>query len=212
MKSRRRRIVWASMTMIFVAVIAVGFILWHNGYRAYVIHTGSMVPTADPGDLVIDRPASAALEPGQIITFRHSSAPDLVTHRITDITASGGIHTKGDANPTPDTWTINPDMVVGAVGWHVPHLGYLVVYLRQPAGFGSIFVGLIGLVLLWGMFFPPTTSPNELPPRMPGSVRTHGDHRHRRTKPLPGPMDVSAVTVELPAPEINPLGCDVVTH
>ena len=91
----------------FASVVAVGFGFWHSGYRAYVIHTGSMESTLMPGDLIIDRPVTGELQPGEIITFRHSAGPDLVTHRITDITAAG-IHTKGDANRSADVWLINP--------------------------------------------------------------------------------------------------------
>ncbi len=152
--STRRRLGSAIAAIIFVGLLAVGFGFWHNGYRAYVIHTGSMAPAADAGDLIIDRPASGPYHTGQIITFRHSAAPDLVTHRIVDITA-GLIHTKGDANPTPDAWNIPAKLVQGTVQWKLPRFGYLVVFVQQPAGFASLFTVTIGLILLWRLFFSP---------------------------------------------------------
>ena len=36
------------------------------------------------------------------------AAPDVVTHRVVEVTAGGIIHTKGDANATADVWDIRP--------------------------------------------------------------------------------------------------------
>jgi signal peptidase len=141
-----------TLTCLLLALLATGAGLLHNGYRLYVVHTGSMVPTYRPGDVVIDRPGQQ-VKPGQVITFRHSAAPDLVTHRVTEISAAGIIHTKGDANPTADVWDIRPDMVRGSVAWHVPLLGYLLVFLKQPAGIGALASSLLALIMLWSLFF-----------------------------------------------------------
>ncbi len=149
-----RRVTWGVLSLVFISALAVGFGFWRAGYRAYVIHTGSMESTLVPGDLIIDRPATDGYGAGQIITFRHSAGPDLVTHRITDITATG-IHTKGDANRSADVWEIPPASVQGSVRWQLPGFGYAVTFLKQPTGFAAVVCALIGLMLLWGLFFPP---------------------------------------------------------
>jgi len=150
----RHRVAWTFVVLLFVALIGVGVLGWQQGYRAYVIHTGSMTPTLVPGDLIIDRPATGhRLQPGDVITFRHSAAPDLVTHRITDV-ATSGIHTKGDGNRTADVWTIAPHWVQGIEQARLPKLGYVAVYLKQPTGLASLAAVLIGLTLLWQLFFP----------------------------------------------------------
>jgi signal peptidase len=156
---------------LLLALLATGAVLAHSGYRLYIVHTGSMTPTLMPGDAVIDRP-SRQIKPGQVITFRHSAAPDVVTHRVTEVTAGGLIHTKGDANPTADVWDIRPDMVRGSVAWHAPRLGYLLVFLKQPAGIGALASSLLALSLLWSLFFG----------RQPAArtVAGAGQTRHRR--------------------------------
>jgi signal peptidase len=146
-----RMLRWA-LPGLLLALLATGAVLAHSGYRLYIVHTGSMTPTFKPGDAVIDRP-SRQIKPGQVITFRHSAAPDVVTHRVTEVTAAGLIHTKGDANPTADVWDIRPDMVRGSVAWQVPRLGYLLVFLKQPAGIGALAGSLLALSLLWSLFF-----------------------------------------------------------
>jgi signal peptidase len=146
----------ATIIAVIVGIGATGAWLWHSGYRAYVVHTGSMSPTYKPGALVIDKPAKDGYRPGQVITFHHSAqTTDVVTHRITDITSTGLIHTKGDANRTADVWDIRPDQVRGTVVAGVPFGGFVVVYLQQPAGIASAILALMALILLWGLWFPP---------------------------------------------------------
>jgi signal peptidase I len=129
-----------------------------HGHRVYVVHTGSMEPTYMPGDVVIDGPAPTTLHRGEAITFRHSDlTTDVVTHRVADVLPNGLIETKGDANPTKDAWQIRPDQVQGKVVTKVAKLGYLIVFLKQPAGIGSLATAVLTIVLLWGLFFPPET-------------------------------------------------------
>ncbi|MGH8961606.1 MAG: signal peptidase I [Jatrophihabitantaceae bacterium] len=149
-----RRITIAVVSLAILGLVGTGVSFWLRGYRVYVIHTGSMSPTYRPGDIVVDGPHPQAVRPGQVITFRHSAlTTDVVTHRVTQVTPEG-INTKGDANRTPDAWTIRPNQVKGRVLFGVRNLGYLLVYLKQPAGIGSIATAVFGLLLLWRMFFP----------------------------------------------------------
>ena len=48
---------WALLACV-LAVVVTGAGYWHAGYRVYIVHTGSMMPTYDPGDIVIDKPAA----------------------------------------------------------------------------------------------------------------------------------------------------------
>jgi signal peptidase len=151
---RTKRVVLGISALLLASVVATGFVLWHKGYRAYVIHTGSMVPTDNPGDLVIDKAADRSqLHAGDVITFRHDLTPDVVTHRIKWF-KHGVIKTKGDANRTPDAWFIRPNEVEGTVATTVPKLGYVVVYFQQTTGIASAMTAVLSLIFLWGLFFP----------------------------------------------------------
>lgn len=148
-------------TVGIAAVVGPAAVLWHQGYRMYVVHTGSMTPTYPPGTVVVDRPPSASYRAGEVITFRHSDlTTDVVTHRVVGVTAAG-IHTKGDANTTPDPWTIRPNQVQGQTILGVRRAGYVAVYFQQPAGIASIVTLLAGAMLLWGLFFPPDGDPDQ---------------------------------------------------
>jgi signal peptidase len=138
----------------------------HEGYRLYVVKTGSMLPTYAAGDVVVDRPVAGTLTRGDVITFQISAAGDLVTHRYTHSDRDGRVHTKGDNNSTADAWALRADQVRGVVERHVPNLGYLVVFLRQPAGIGGVMTSALSVVLLWGLCFPAQTGAATVPEQM----------------------------------------------
>lgn len=166
-----RRAAFGLAVLLALAVIGTASALYAQGYRAYVVHTGSMSPTYRPGSLVIDRPANGHYQRGEVITFRHSEGnDDLVTHRVVAVTPKG-IHTKGDANRTADVWTIPTDQVQGSVIVGLPYLGFLMVYLQQPRGVASVATTSICVVLLWGLFFAPE-APSAANRREPGPATT----------------------------------------
>jgi signal peptidase len=167
-----RRLRATLIALLFVGVAATALLTLTHGHRIYVVHTGSMEPTYMPGDVVIDGPAPKTLHRGEPITFRHSDlTTDVVTHRVADVLPNGLIETKGDANATKDAWQIRPDQVQGSVVGKVSKLGYFIVFLRQPAGIASLATGVLGIVLLWGLFFPAEAEPERQ--SVPGP-------RHRR--------------------------------
>jgi signal peptidase len=146
-----------ALLLVATAVLAVGgAATWfsHEGYRLYVVKTGSMSPTYDAGDVVIDKPASAGYRPGDVLTFQISAAGDLVTHRLTHLDKAGQVHTKGDNNKTADSWSLRPEQVRGVVDGHVANLGYLIVFMRQPAGIAGVMTSTLSMLLLYGLCFP----------------------------------------------------------
>ncbi|HET7386939.1 MAG TPA: signal peptidase I [Nocardioidaceae bacterium] len=142
-----------AVVLVVVGLAAGVGLMYHDGYRAYVVHTGSMSPTIPSGDLVIDKPARDGFHAGDVITFRHGQGADLVTHRMVAMTKQG-VRTKGDGNRTADVWNIRPAQVEGVVATHLPDMGYLVVFMQHPTGIAGTVLAGISLLLLWGVFFP----------------------------------------------------------
>jgi signal peptidase I len=148
-----RRVAVVAALLILTGVVGTATTFWLQGYRLYVVHTGSMSPTYKPGDVVIDAPAAGHYRPGEVLTFRHSAlTDDVVTHRVVGVQPDG-LHTKGDANRSADAWTIRPDQVQGRVVFSVRGLGYLAVYFKQPAGIASLATVAVAVLLLWRLFF-----------------------------------------------------------
>ena len=131
------------------------------GRPLLAVATGSMSPTFNPGDLILDTPVSGRaadrLQRGEVITFRSSAysiagRPILITHRIYAVVtnpATGGVayRTKGDANNTPDPGLVAPAAVVGIYrGWRIPYGAYVLNYLHGPVPFVTLVVLLVALL------------------------------------------------------------------
>jgi signal peptidase I len=155
---RRRwagRLLLATLLLALAGTIGAGAWARHEGYQAYVVHTGSMSPGLPPGDLLIDKRATAPYHDGQVVTFKVPQGPGsdpVVTHRIYALHGEQ-LRTKGDANTTPDEHRVPTRDVVGEVMFKIPYGGYVLVYLSQVTGWLSIVTVLLTITFAWGMFF-----------------------------------------------------------
>jgi signal peptidase I len=152
----RRIVIWSIIATLAVGIFG-GALVWHDGFRAYAIKTGSMTPTYPTGSLILDRPADGSTPAvGDVVTFRTRAG--LVSHRVNAL-KDGGIETKGDANRTSDVGIVPVADVAGEVFWGTAHLGYVFVFFQQPAGVASLVLLAISIWCAWTAFFPSTEKP-----------------------------------------------------
>jgi signal peptidase len=130
------------------------------GYQRYVITTGSMTGTYDPGSIVFDRNVPTdRLAVGDAITYQppmSSGIDHLVTHRIVSIkhTKTGTVYrTKGDANPQRDPWTFQLTQdEQPVVRYSVPYAGRVFLALADRhtrmllIGIPAALIALLSLV------------------------------------------------------------------
>ena len=111
------------------------------------VSSGSMVPTLNVGDLIVVRGVEPQLvSVGQIIVFHSPRDRDmLIVHRVVGVNSQGGrlyFETKGDNNPTRDSWSPYPGVpetyLVGVVIGKVAYLGYVILALKEPLGMAAI--------------------------------------------------------------------------
>src|SRR4051812_6712279 len=101
-----RRVAAVTLTLIVAALAVLLLLPALLGYERYVITTGSMTGTYDPGSLVYDKVVPVEdLRVGDVITYAPpvgATRAPLVTHRIagisTDAEGTRYFRTKGDAN------------------------------------------------------------------------------------------------------------------
>lgn len=158
--------VWGQRVLLALALsllLLLGVLPRLGLYRPVTVLSGSMRPTFSPGDMVIDTPEPVRdVRVGQVISYQVPVGIHQVeTHRIVRI-ISGGAHpvvqTQGDANNHVDPWTAQLD---GTTAWRmrtvIPHLGYIVNFLRAPAlRTAAVIVvpallALIVLLEIWGL-------------------------------------------------------------
>lgn len=114
-----------------------------NGVALYIVSSGSMEPTISTGSLVLVR-EKAEYAVGDIVTFGADRAESIpTTHRIVGERLQDGefvYEMQGDANEEPDAQLRAPEEIIGQVVFHVPFLGYVLDFARQPLGFVLLIV------------------------------------------------------------------------
>jgi signal peptidase len=115
------------------------------GLHVLAVRSGSMQPAIGPGDLVIARaaPAAGAVR-GDVVTFADPGRGGRwVTHRVTGVEPAGNglmFHTRGDANPAGEAWSVPAGGTVLAT--------VAVVALRGPASAAAALLAAAVVVLL----------------------------------------------------------------
>lgn len=131
-----------SVAVVAAVLLTAAVLFLSAGGRWFVVETPSMGEAAPVGTLVLDLPVDVStLHVGDIVSFETDANPGVVyTHRIIDVDADGGLHTRGDINGATDPWTLTQENVVGTPAVLVPNLGWL---------FRAAPLLLIGTLVIW---------------------------------------------------------------
>lgn len=115
---------------------------------ARVVQSGSMEPAIPAGSVIFIIPSNE-YGIGDVVTFRRGDIRTPTTHRIVDIDEeTGSFITQGDANRTKDRNPITEDAILGSVRFHIPFLGYVINFARQP--FGLLLLVIIPTAVIAG--------------------------------------------------------------
>lgn len=142
-------------------VLAVGL---PNAFHAksLTVMSGSMEPTISTGDVVVAQQISPMdARVGDIVSFRDPLEHDrIITHRVREIHVVKGkmeFVTKGDANTNTEHWAVPQDGTIGRVAFHVPRLGYFMVWIHSTFGLLLLIVLptlVLGATELWHIWRP----------------------------------------------------------
>jgi signal peptidase I len=96
--------------------------------KARVVLTGSMMPTINPGDIILTTPVkNVTPKTGSIVAYVgrrfDGTAVGVFSHRIIGGDATNGFIVKGDHNPAPDTQRPKPEDITGVVIFVIPIIG-----------------------------------------------------------------------------------------
>lgn len=110
-----------------------------------------MEPSLGSGDLVVlrDRQSYGV---GDVVTYRvpegTPGAGQLVIHRVTGGSASGGFVTQGDNRDEADEWMPTADDIAGSQWFTVPGLGALLARLTDPSLVAALAGGVAVVVVM----------------------------------------------------------------
>ncbi len=114
-------------------ILAFGLTMRLADLHFQTVLSGSMRPSASPGDLAVTQGVPvASIHVGDVIAFVPPTQTRAVLHRVATL-QDGVITTKGDANNAPDPWHV---ALTGTTAYRlvavVPYAGWL-TELAQPA-------------------------------------------------------------------------------
>jgi signal peptidase I len=129
-------------------------------YETFFVRSGSMEPTIETGSMIFLTKVDASdLDKGDIITFDRPDKPGtLVTHRIFSVETNDQgrfFRTKGDANGTPDPWSVPASGTGWRYSFNIPKVGFVFGYLGTArARFAllaipAVLLGALSLVDIW---------------------------------------------------------------
>ena len=103
------------------------------GWRSDVILSGSMSPALEPGDVVVSAPVQAGeVHVGDIVVVDDPARPGhTLVHRVDSLRPDGALTTRGDANTSPDSTSVDVADVLGRGRLRVPGVGMVSVWFQQ---------------------------------------------------------------------------------
>ena len=130
--------------------------------KSLTVMSGSMAPTISTGDVVVAQQISPMdARVGDIVSFRDPLEHDrVITHRVRAIHVVKDeveFVTKGDANTNTEHWAVPEDGTIGRVAFHVPRLGYFMVWIHSTFGLLLLIVLpalILGATELWNIWRP----------------------------------------------------------
>lgn len=133
---------------VLLAILLLGSLVPFMGYQIRIVESGSMAPTMPLGSALIVHPVETYAI-GDVVTYQRIGEVEVTTHRIvgeqSDPDEGTMYTTQGDANNVADQRLVATREIIGKVIYHVPYLGFLLDFARQPIGF----ILLIGLPAFW---------------------------------------------------------------
>jgi len=158
-------------SLIVLAIILGAVVGFWFGLKTYfrtenpllAVASDSMVPTLKTGDLIVVQGGFnvsdivAEYDTGDIIVFYSPYSPsELIVHRAVEKHSSNGelfLKTRGDNNPSTDSWEVFDSHLVGKVVFSVPYIGHIPLFVRTPTGM-TIIVILIVILIIAEIAFP----------------------------------------------------------
>ncbi len=157
-KRLQKRVTNALLIFIALIVAVIPAVLTSQyGFGFSPILTGSMEPSARPGDLYLTRLVEASsLQVGDIIAINNQITGTYYSHRIHEMREMNGairIITKGDANESPDRdpFMVSPVSEISKAIKVIPNIGRPMVYMntvqgRQAAATFLVVANILGLI------------------------------------------------------------------
>lgn len=134
--------VFIAMMLAIAGLLVASMLPIPGNIELKIVKSGSMEPRIPTGSLVIVKPMQD-YGIGDVITFGADTKTEIpTTHRVigyeSDADGRSIYRTKGDANEDEDANPVARGEVIGKVVLHLPYVGFVLDFARQPLGFALL--------------------------------------------------------------------------
>lgn len=116
------------------------------GKKAFIIVSGSMIPTIQIGDVVVIQDSNSA-NTGEIIAFRRDT--NVIVHRVIkemNVNGKTMYQTQGDNNNTADLELVDMQNIEGVYITKIPWIGNVLMFVYNNLAFVVVVIVLILIV------------------------------------------------------------------
>ena len=113
------------------------------GTKAFVIISGSMIPSIDIGDVVVVK-EKENVQVEDVIAFRRDSS--VIVHRVIkemQINGKQMFQTKGDNNNVADSELVDTKAIEGVMIGKIPFVGYILMWM-----YNNLSIVIVGIVII----------------------------------------------------------------
>lgn len=151
-KSRQHSKVSVLAFLVLLVVSGTGLALWRfQSVQVLSVESASMAPEIKRGDAVVIQPVTFNdLKVDDVVSYRSPADQSvIVTHRVVAVERNWNqLITKGDNAARIDT-PLPPSEIIGRVQARVKYLGFVLNFLRSPAGLiVGVYIPALIIVLL----------------------------------------------------------------
>lgn len=149
--------------VLFISLLLMSmfFVLFYcfNGFRVFIITSGSMQPALKPGSLIVTKPQTR-YSSGQIIVYslasksfsdRQNNKSPIVSHRVHSTYSLQGESiyvTKGDANSLEDLSHVKQSQIIGRVWLSFPLVGLLLAWTHERLSLYPLIILVVFLTII----------------------------------------------------------------
>jgi len=135
-----------------LTLLSLLIIVLQKDLSLFTVTGDSMSPALPAGSIAIVQPvAGSEISTDDIIAYHAPGGRGTtVTHRVVEVTNEGeslSFQTAGDGNDNSDKSPVPSENVVGKVIFHIPYVGFVLSFVKQPVGY-CLLIGLPALVII----------------------------------------------------------------
>lgn len=135
--------IFFALLLIILFLVASPLLPTKKYISTYVVATGSMEPAIKTGSVVFSTQSNNIQNENVIVFTSPLDANTIIIHRVIDTEEYEGVSlytTKGDNNDTQDNWKVDDSEIKGKMIMSIPYLGYVINWLKTPAGFVTLLI------------------------------------------------------------------------